>query len=425
MSNTLRQLLNNLGSVILALLLAFAIWIAATLQADPFTREEVANIPITLQHQPASTVLFNQNRVSDRVSVEVRAPQSVLAGLKPSDFIAIMDLAGVQPGTPTPVTVQVTTTQEAIRIEAINPDRQIIHLELERTITMPVQIQVHGQVAIGYQASPPQILPDQVSLFGPEPYLASVVSVTGSIDIEGARQNVSERVALTPLDANGRAVTGLQLTPKQVEVRVDVRRRVGYKPDVEVIPDLRGKPAAGYRQGIVLIDPSTVTLQGPPSLLDKLPGFVETLPISITDATGNLSLRTALTLPTGIAAVGSNLVTVFVEILPIQSSRTMTGTVEIQGLRSGWLATPSPPAVEVILEGPDPRLAELKPHTLRIVVNLYGYALGVYRIRPEVVVPEGITVLSVIPETIEVEIKPAPVPTPTLTMTPPPILPLR
>lgn len=422
MDNTLRRLLNNLGSWTLALLLAFAIWIAATLQADPFVKEEIANIPITMRQQPANTVLFNQSQVSDRVSVEVRAPQSVLARLKPTDLVATMDLSGVQSGIPSPVTIQVTSTNEALRIGAINPDKQIVHLEMEHTITLPIQIQVRGEVAIGYQAAPAQVTPEQITLLGPDPYLASVISVTGVIDISGARQDVTDRVNLTPVDANGKAVTGLQLTPKQAEVRVGVRRRFGYKPDVEVVPDLRGKPAAGYRQGIVLIDPSTVTLQGPPSILDKMPGFVETLPISITGATESLSQRTALTLPTGITVIGGNLVTVLVEILPIQSSRTLTGTVELQGLQPGLVATASPSIVEIILEGPDPKLAELKPQNLQIVVNLYGYTPGIYRIKPEVLTPEKIEALSIIPETIEVEIKAAP--TPTLTFPPAgPVLP--
>ncbi len=418
MSNTLRQLLNNLGSWLLALLLAFAIWIAATLQADPFVKEEIANIPITMQGQPAHTVLFNQSQLSDRVSVEVRAPQSVLARLKPTDLMASMDLSGVKPGTPSPVTVQVTSTNEALRIEAINPNKQTVHLEMERTLTLPIQIEVRGEVATGYQATPAQVSPNQVTLVGPDPYLTSVISVTGAIDISGARQDVTERVSLTPLDANGKGVTGLQLTPKQADVRVGVRRRFGYKPDVEVVPDLRGKPATGYRQGIVLIDPSTVTLQGPPSILDKMPGFVETLPISITEATESLSQRTALTLPAGINVIGGNLVTVFIEILPIQSSRTLTGTVELQGIQPGLVATASPSIVEIILEGPDPKLAELKPQNLQIVVNLYGYTLGVYRIKPEVLAPESVRVLNVIPETIEVEIEAAPTPTPTLPLPP-------
>jgi YbbR domain-containing protein len=416
MSNALRQFLNNLGSVILALLLAFAVWIAATLQDDPFEEQDFPNVPLVLLNQPADTMIFES--IVERVTVTVRAPESVLRELKISNFEATMDLSAVQPGNPAPVPIQVACDREAVRIEAWDPLQQPVHLEAVRTMTLPVEIQVQAGVATGYEALRPVVVPGEIAVRGPEPYLLTAVSVSGSMDVEGAKEDITEQVAVAPLDANGELVPGLQWTPERVEVRVAVRRKLGYKPDVEVVPDVRGDPALGYRRGIVLVDPSTVTLAGLPSELDSLPGFVETLPISVTGATESLSQRTAMTLPTSIAVVGGNFVTVTVEILPIQISRAITVAVEVQGLRPGWLATPSPSVVDVTLEGADPVLAELKPDDLQITLNLFGLSLGMHRLEPTVLAPEGVTVLSIIPETIEVAIDLAPTPTPTLTVTP-------
>jgi YbbR domain-containing protein len=207
----------------------------------------------------------------------------------------------------------------------------------------------------------------------------------------------------------------LELDPRQVSVSVNVRKRLGFKPEVQVVPDLRGEPAAGYRMGSVTVEPSTVTLAGLQSVLDGLPGFVETMPITVTGAVEDLSQRSTLTMPTNVVVYGVNYVTVTVEILAIQSSRAMTGVVEIQGIQPNLVAMPSPDIVDVILEGPDAILAELQPDELQIIVNLFEYPLGVHRLVPEVLAPAAVTVVSVIPETIEVVIAPAPTPTPTLT----------
>jgi YbbR domain-containing protein len=279
-----------------------------------------------------------------------------------------------------------------------------------------------GQVATGYQSVPPVITPSKVTIQGPMPLLTEVVSVTGSVDLQGAKDNIVEKIVVTPVGADGKAVQGLQWTPDRVEVRVGVRRKVGYKPDVEVVPDLRGQPASGYRLGSVIVDPSTVTLAGLPSVLDSLPGFVETMPISVTDATQNLTVRSLLTVPNNVVVVDVNYVTVTVDVLPIQSSKAMTGTVEIQGVGPGLIVTPSPKQVDMILEGPDAILVALKPGDLQVVVNVFGLTPGVHRVAPDVLAPEGVTVVSVIPETIEVMIdmipSPTPVPiTPTLTVT--------
>jgi len=412
----LRRLVNNLGIIVLALLMAFVVWIVATLQDDPFTDQEIPGVPLTVVNQPQDTVFIDP--IAEQVAVTVRAPQSVVAELGQSDFEATMDLAGVETGSPATVPIQVTTQNEAVRILSWEPQNQAVSLEAVRTISLPVEIDVQGRVATGYQALTPVMTPDQVAVTGPESLLAQVTSVGGSVDVGGAREDVSEQVAVRPLDAQGKLVAGLQWTPDRVDVQMGVRRRLGYKPDVEVVPDLRGDPAPGYRLGSVSVEPSTVTLAGLPSVLDELPGFMETQPISVTGAIQDLLEFSRLTVPDNVVVVGVDYVTVTVEVLAIQSSKAMTASVDVQGVRPGWVATASPGVVDVILEGPDTVLATLTPDDIRVTVDLFNYSLGVHRIDPDVLAPAEVTVVSIIPETIEVQIAPAPTPTPTLTVTP-------
>ena len=416
MSRVVRRFVGTLGTFLLALLLGIVVWITATLATDPIAQETYSGVGVTTVNQPADTIFFEP--IVEEVDVLVRASQSILSDLQPSDFEAIMDLSIVEPGTPAVVPVDVGTSRESVRIEGVNPTAQTVHLEAVRTITLPVTIDVEGEAATGYQSSGPGVNPTLATVHGPEPFLAEVASVSGSLEVEGARDDVIQEVKIRPLDANGRLVPGVEWSPGEVEARVGVRRRLGYKPDVEVVPDLRGEPAPGYRRGSVDVEPSTVTLAGLPSVLDELPGFVETSPISVISATQDLTVRSPLTVPQNVVVVGVDFVTVTVEILPILSSRAMTATVEIRGVNSGWTATTSPSVVDVILEGPDTLLAELTSADIRAIVDVDGLGLGVHRVEPDVLAPEEVTVVSVIPETIEVVIARGPTPTPSLTVTP-------
>jgi YbbR domain-containing protein len=315
------------------------------------------------------------------------------------------------------VRVDVSTGLESVRIEGWSPVEQTVHLESVRTITLPVTIDVQGEAATGYQSGGPVATPPLATVYGPEPFLAQVTSVGGSLDINDARGDVVEEVRVRPLDVDGRLVSGVEWSPAAVEAGVEVRRRLGYKPDVEVVPDLRGEPAPGYRRGSVDVEPSTVTLAGLPSVLDDLPGFIETSPISVISSTQDLTVRSPITVPQNVVVVGVDFVTVTVEILPILSSRAMTATIEIRGVNAGWGTTASPSVVDVILEGPDTLLAELASDDIRVIVDVDGLGLGVHRVEPDVLAPEGVSVVSVIPETIEVVIARKPTPTPPLTPT--------
>lgn len=395
-----KQLANNLSSMILALLLAVAVWIAASLQSDPFSVWEFANVPVDLVHQPENTALFEGDE--GNVNIKVRAPQSVLESLNLAEFDVQVDLSEVEIGASSTVPISVTVDNDWVRIQSYSPEELVIHLEAVEAITLPVEITILGEAATGYQASQPEIRPDVTVVRGPAPYLEEVVSVVGSLNITGAREDISQMVSITPRDGEGRLVSAVEWEPAQAEVTIGVRRRVGFKPDVQVVPDLRGDPAPGYRRGSISVDPSTVTLQGPTSVLSELPGFVTTFPISITGATEDITLRRPLTVPNSVVVVEGNYVLVSVEILPVLSSRTLTRTVEVEGLRQGWQATLSPPIVQVIVEGPEALLDGLEPEALQVFLNLSGYTLGVHRVVPGHFAPEGVRVVNVIPETIEV-----------------------
>jgi len=416
MKGSLLRLGNNLGTLILALLLAFVIWIAANLQVDAFANREVTSIPVALSGKPDDAVLSDP--IAERVSVTVRARESVLERLQAGDFTAMVDLSGVPVGASASIPISVTCSNNAVRIEEVTPPRQSVNLVAVRTVTMPVDLDVKGEPATGFLLNGIGVSPQAVSITGPEPQIAEVVSATVAVDLNGLKEDTVRRLGVALFAQGGQALTDLLLEPASVDVSMSVRRRLGYKPDVEVVPDLRGEPAPGYRLGSVSVEPQTVTLTGLESFLDELPGFVQTLPISVTGATQNLTERSLLTLPSSVVAVGVDYVTVMVEVLAIQSSRAMTSTVEIQGLSLGWTAAPSPEVVAVILEGPDALLTALQPGDLRIRLNVFGLGLGVHRLQPDVLAPEGVSLVTVIPETIEVVISVRPTPAPTLTVTP-------
>ncbi len=411
MDGRLRRMLSRLGIAILALLLAFVIWITATLQDDPFVTGEFANLPIALVGQPADTIILQP--IVDGITVRVRAPQSVLQSLSAGDFTVTIDMAGVQVGESVPVPVQVKVDNEVVRIEAISPAQQSVRLEAVGALVMSATVDLRGEVATGFQLLDPTISPDSITVTGPASVLEQVSAVSGTLSVAGAREAISAKVGVVPRDVDGNPVTGVEWTPEQVDVQAGMRKRLGYKPDVTVIPDLRGDPAVGYRQGSVVVEPSTVVLAGVPSVLDQLPAFVMTQPVSVAGATENMTVRTTVTVPNGIMVANVQFVTVTLEILPIESSRIVTSVIEVQGLRSNLMAAFSPDVVQVILVGPDPILAGLEPSDVRLIVDLFGYTVGVHRVKPVVLVPDGITVVSVIPDTVEVVITSEPAPTPT------------
>lgn len=143
-------------------------------------------------------------------------------------------------------------------------------------------------------------------------------------------------------------------------------------------------------------------------LVNDLPGFIETQPLNLSDASEDMVISLPLDLPSGITIVGESTIKVSVSISPIQGSVTLTYLpVEIIGLDPELSAVLSPDRVDIILSGPLPSLDELIPGNVRIFIDLNDFEEGTYQLDPSIEINiQSVLVQSLLPATIEVAISP-------------------
>jgi YbbR domain-containing protein len=192
-------------------------------------------------------------------------------------------------------------------------------------------------------------------------------------------------------------------TPNLVHIVVPVEQWPGRK-EVAVRVNLVDQPAAGYRLSSVRVNPSTVVLLGSAEVLTEVPGFVETEPVSLANATAEIQRRVQVIVPQGVTVLEGTAVDVTVSIAAIEGGTTVKQHPVVQGLGPGLEATVALDTVDVILSGPLPSLEALGPDDVFVLVDLTGLLPGNHIVTPRVVVPTGIQAAGIIPETIEVVI---------------------
>ena len=412
----IRWLFENVGLMLLALMIAAVVWIAAEWDRDPI-QEGVYDqpIPVRVENRPPGT--FLAEGWQQEVQVRMRAPRSVWDQLTIGDFDAVLNLSPnltpLEPGSYW-VPVDVSIDQELAQLLEVEPKLIKVELEAIGERTVPVDIQVRGEVELGYQADEPVVESDTVKARGPVSLVDQVMQAASSVSLRSARATVEENVTLTPLDAEGKRINGVTLSPEQVQVSVPVRPLPNVK-EMSVTWTQVGQPAEGYHITNVGIDPPVVRVRGPVFVLRELPGFLTTEPISIEGRTEDVVERLLLELPPGVSMFDppEPAVQVTIEIDPFFDSVTVTRTLTFQGLPASLTAVASPNDVEVILSGPRPRLSSLLPEDVRVILDLSGLRLGdEEQLEPLVVAPEGIRVESIIPSVIQVRIERQPTPTP-------------
>lgn len=419
MKPVVRWLLGNLPLMFMALLLAVLAWVLALEQADS-TVVRTYPEPVPVSTGGLDEELLVVGSFDARVQVRLQTTQSVWETLEVEDFEATADLSGLGRGVHQ-VPVEVRLDREPATILDIEPEMVEVELDAAATSIVPVRVETEGEPAVGYVVRQRMIDPTDVTVQGPSSYVTRVVEGFATVSIDGAAVSVEEMLSIRPRSEEGDRVPFVSLTPEEVDVFITIEPS-GYHSTLAVKAVLTGEVASGYRITDISIEPPTVTVFGDPADLAALEeGFIETRPINVSGAQEDLTVRPGLGVPPKVTVVPGQQVRVRVSIQAIESSLTVTSTPEVQGLEPGLTATLSPDVVQVVLNGPLPRLEALEPDDVRVVLDLFGLSTGTHQIDPEVIVPEEITAQSVIPATIQVRISDTPletaVPEPTITST--------
>jgi YbbR domain-containing protein len=409
----LRWLGRNLGSLILALILALVVWVSAVVTTDPNV-QQVYPRPVTLERIGKDSNLQIVGDVPTQVRVTIDAPQSIwnLLTNNPNLVKAWIDLSGLGPGDHTvPVKVQIDANPARSQVEP-----QSLEITLEALISkkFPVQTTVNGEPPLGYKKGTLLRSPSEVTVSGPESVVSQVTEIDATIDISGARETKKLTVAVEAHDNNGDVVSGVTITPKVVTVTQPISLEGGYK-NVVVKVETSGNLANGYRLTNISVSPPNVTVfSSNPQLVNDLPGYVETMPVNLAGLNDDTEVRVALNLPADITLVGVQSVLVQVSVAAIETSLTISLPVEILGLPPDLEASISPSTIDVIVAGPLPVLDTLTTDSFRAVIDLTGMDPGTYQLAPTVdLVPEQVQVQSILPDSVEVTISPAPTPSPT------------
>lgn len=392
-----------MASLIMALILAIMVWMAATIQENPFAEGFLPEeVPVEVINRGEGLVIVGGG--DQNVRIKVRAPESVWAGVRASSFHAYVDLEDLDVGLHE-VPIQVEQAGSLVRILEISPTLLTVRLDRGAEREVEVRASIYGEPPQGFYQGPTEISPHSVMVRGPESLVDQVVEVTGEVYVRGEKDTFERDVAITPRDEVGNVVAGLEVDPQSVTVSVPIEHRVGFR-ELSVKTVTEGTPASGYWISSIGANPSTVTVMGDPPTVAEIPGYLETYPVDVEGARADISERVAIVFPEGVSPSEEvRTVQALIGISPVLGGQTVQLTPVLQGLGRGLEGAFSPDTVGVILSGPLSDLEALEAGDVRVVVDVSDYGPGTHFVPLAVEKPESLDVQAIIPDHLEVVIR--------------------
>lgn len=303
---------HNIGYKLMALAVAVVLWSYVNGERNPQT-ERTFTVPVKVLNVAQGFVA--EPEVSE-VTIKVNGPKLVIDAVGREDLSAAVDVgtgkekadgqvvsAKVQPSLDEAEgELSVTVIPKTIRVRLAKLGGQM----------RPVEVKFPAAPPLGYVYGNPVITPAGVGIIGNDSNVARVRRVVLTIPDSLNGKSVDDRLPVTPVDAKGVPVAGVELDPSKVRLKLElieapVTKRVIVSPDVTGVPAVPGK--------ITRIDaePALATLQGSPEALTGIT-TIDTDSISIEGLSSTVTREVGLRLPPGVTATGGDKVWVTVKI---------------------------------------------------------------------------------------------------------------
>lgn len=379
-----KTLTNNIWLKVLALVLAFVLWVLVAQINNPVRTLTYNNVKVTLV---GTDVLDAEGKVyqvldnTDTAKVTVRAPESIISSITAADISAVADLSHISEDGTVPIVYSLD------RAESIIADHDTLSVSVENRITKYVNItwKTIGSVGEGCVQGKVNLERNRIEVTGPESAVNRVTYAQVTIDLDDAVKTISADMEIVLYDAKGNRVESDMIVKQTDYVTTTVT--VLSTKTVPIYASATGEPAAGYVfTGDINVSPETVTIAGDTSVLNTITRIEITDPVDIASAKNNITAAYNLSkyLPAGVSFEDPDFddevfVTAYVER---KVEKTLTVAVDhfaLTDIPEGYEAEiAAEEDVSVRLTGLETELNAISAESLRGVIEVDSYLASVY-----------------------------------------------
>jgi YbbR domain-containing protein len=387
----------KLFALVLAVLLWFVAWGLAS------GTKEIQGVPIEVKNLKTDLAYSLD---SYEVGLKVAADKTELDSLSSDSFKATLDLNNWEKGT-YQGHVEIKGPN-GVEIFSVSPENLTVRIEDRAEKEVILLSRVDGLPADGYLVGNAELKPNKAVASGPQSEIKNLNSGTVVFKLSREKENLSGDFPIVAFNEQDKQIRSISFTPDKVKATLYIFSGSNNKA-VGIKPKITGTPMAGYWISNVQTIPSTIIVNSNQGNLEKIES-VETSLFDVTGLSKNVETKVDIILPAGIASVENiKQVTLLVDFSTLETTRELFGSISFKNTPFPHRVTRiSPQTVNVVVSGPTSLLRSLTSSAISIEVDLKDKDVGTSRIelnKDNIKVPEGVGVVSLLPNVVEVTIE--------------------
>ena len=373
---------NKITSFLLALAIAFGLWVYVITSVSPGSQETFYNIPVA---RDGETVLAERGLMitgvsSNTVNLTLSGTRKDLAKVNSGNITLKVDLSKIYgPGTHslryTP-SYPGDVASNAFVEESRYPENIVFTVEERRTSIIPVEILWVGNTPEGFLTEKETRVLDysQVTVTGPASVVDQISKAVIQVDLTERRESISGSYRYTLCNAAGEPVDAELITTNVEEVRLDVKIR-RFK-DIAITYELVEGGGAKKQNVIVKLSEDTIRVSGSDAVLEALGDEIVVGVIDLGDIQD-----TVLTYPINLPADVTNLsgvtsVEVSVKFVGVSTATIPVRNFNIINVPEGMQVDLNTKHLDIVVRGPASSMQKLDAEEIIVTVDFAGKEPG-------------------------------------------------
>ena len=385
-------ILHNFGLKILAIVIAIVSWIVIVNVDNPSQRKTISGITVNMINGDTLTSkgYIYQIESGASISIVVKAPQTIVDELKPTDFYAYADLSERTPDADR-AQIYVRCTKEGMEntVDIVSLRTEYVQLAIDNKVDkeVPLELNITGSPADGYVIGDYSISPTTINVTGAESTVSRISTARLNYSVSSMTATINDSVTPVFYDENGVEISSdkLELSRSSASIQI-LPTKV-----VDINYALSGEVAEGYHIVDEKVNMKNVKLAASKDVLDKITSI--DIPAGIIDIDNadddrhfDIALKTYLPNGCKIVSSESNLtVDVTIEKISERTIQIPMSQITLSGTESDYryqvLADNGAGYLNVTVNGSEDDIGTLTADDLGAHIDMSGKGEGSYTVR--------------------------------------------
>lgn len=385
-------------SVLLALAIAFGLWMYVITYVSPGSEETIDGIQVVLSGEAAlkERGLMIMGVSNTNVSMTLSGNRSDLNKVDKNNITLKADLSTItEAGENIPLTYTHAfpgdVPSDAFVVENKSPDVIYVTVE-ERTIKeVPVEVVWVGSVPDGFMCDRENKVLDytSVSVDGPASVADRITKAVIEVDLSEQRESIDQSYRYTLCDEEGNGVDAEMITTNVAEVNLQVR--------IQMVKELTLKLDVTYGGGTTVentkieISPATIRVSGGEAVLEKLGDEWTLGKLNLAEITKSQDGMTfQITLPEGVNnETGTTEATVSVQFTGLSTREFTIENISVINVPEGMEVDLITQELTVVLRGPSNQIGKIQEEDIIAIVDFTGEEAGTNTFKVTIQCAEG------------------------------------